>query len=99
LLAVVAAFTTAIPYVPTILLALGAIAALNNTPEDSTRVYMITIVLFLIAKSVTVVPTAGPVLAAIFGNLDMALIGASLVSVVLGTYARVRRDWMPGATA
>lgn len=97
LLAVVAAFVT-IPYVATVLLVLGAIAALNNTPDDSTRVYMITIVLFLIAKSVAVVPTAGGILAAIFTNLDMALIGASLVSVVLGLYARIRRDWAPGAT-
>lgn len=98
LLAIVAVFTN-IPYAATILIVLGAIAALNNAPEDSTRVYMITIVLFLIAKSVAVVPTAGATLAAIFTNLDMALIGASLVSVVLGLYARLRADWMPGAAA
>jgi hypothetical protein len=97
LLAVVAAFTTSIPYVATILLALGAIAALNNSPEDATRVYMITIVLFLIAKSVAVVPTAGTILSNIFTNLDTGLIGASLVSVVLGVYARIRADWMPAA--
>lgn len=96
LLAVVAAFVT-VPQSATILLALGAIAALNNTPEDSTRIYMITIVLFLIAKSVAVVPTAGAGLAGIFGNIDMALIGASLVSVILGLYGRIRGDWMPAS--
>jgi hypothetical protein len=98
LLAIVFVFLNT-PYAATILIVLGAIAALNNGPEDSTRVYMITIVLFLIAKSVAVVPTAGATLAAIFTNLDMGLIGASLVSVILGLYARIRRDWAPGATA
>lgn len=96
LLSVVAVFVT-VPQVATILLALGAIAALNNTPEDSTRIYMITIVLFLIAKSVAVVPTAGDALATIFTNIDTALIGASLVSVILGLYARIRGDWMPAS--
>jgi hypothetical protein len=96
LLAIVFVFYNT-PYAATILIVLGAIAALNNAPEDSTRVYMITIVLFLIAKSVAVVPMAGATLATIFSNLDMGLIGASLVSVVLGLYARIRGDWMPGA--
>lgn len=97
LLAIVAAFVT-IPLVATILLVLGAIAAITNTAEDNTRLYTITVVLFLVAKSVAVIPTVGPYLASIFVNLDTALIGASLMAVALGLYARVRRDWAPGAT-
>jgi hypothetical protein len=97
LLAVVAAFVT-IPYVVPILLVLGAISAITNTPENNARVFVITIVLLLGAKSLGDIPAVGTWLSAIFGNLGTALVGASMMAIALGAYTRVKSDWMPAST-
>jgi hypothetical protein len=98
LLAIVAAFVT-VPYIVAVLLVLGAISAITNTPEQNTRVFMITIVLLLGAKMLTELPTVGTYLSAIFGNLGTALVGASMVAIALGAYGRVRSDWVTTASS
>lgn len=97
LLAIVAAFVT-IPYVIPILLVLGALSAIANTPEQNTRVFVITIVLLLGAKALTGLPGVGTYLSAIFGNLGTALVGASMVAIALGAFARIKTDWAPSST-
>jgi hypothetical protein len=97
LLAVVGAFVT-IPYLVPVLLVLGAISAITNTPENNGRVFVITIVLLLGAKSLGDIPAVGTWLSAIFGNLGTALVGASMMAIALGAYARVKSDWVPSPT-
>lgn len=97
LLAIVAAFVT-IPYVIPILLVLGGLSAIANTPEQNTRVFVITIVLLLGAKALTGLPGVGTYLSAIFGNLGTALVGASMVAIALGAFARIKTDWAPSST-
>jgi hypothetical protein len=92
LLAIVGAFVT-VPYLAIALLLLGFISAITNTPENNTRIFLITIVLLLGAKTLAVIPTAGESLATVFGNLGIALFGACVMAVVLGVYTRVRSDW------
>jgi hypothetical protein len=93
LLAIAGAFVT-VPYLAIALLLLGFISAITNTPENNTRIFLITIVLLLGAKTLAVIPTAGDSLATVFGNLGIALFGACVMAVVLGVYARVRSDWV-----
>lgn len=98
LLAIVAAFVT-VPYLVPILLVLGALSAIGNTPEQNTRIFMITIVLLLGAKALVDLPGVGTYLSAIFGNLGTALVGASMVAIALGAYSRIKSDWAPAASA
>ncbi|MGH7022742.1 MAG: hypothetical protein ACREEB_04025 [Caulobacteraceae bacterium] len=98
LLAIVAAFVT-VPYVATILLILGAISAITNTPENNTRIFLITIVLLAGARSLAVIPAVGNDLAGIFGNIGLAVLGASIMAIVLGIYARIMADWAPQTAA
>lgn len=97
LLAIVAAFVT-IPYAVPILLVLGALSAIANTPEQNTRIFVITIVLLLGAKALTDLPGVGTYLSAIFSNLGTALVGASMVAIALGAYSRIKSDWAPSAS-
>lgn len=97
ILAVVGAFVT-VPWAAVLLLALGFISAITNTPENNIRIFTITIVLLLGAKGLTVIPApVGDDLAAIFGNLGLALLGASIMAIVLGVYARIKGDWVATA--
>jgi hypothetical protein len=92
LVAIVAAFVT-IPYVAVILLALGAISAIGNTPENNSRVFLIAIVLVVGSKSLDAIPTVGTYLSTIFGGIGTAAIGASVLAIVLGLYARTIAEW------
>jgi hypothetical protein len=92
LLAIVGAFVT-VPYLAIVLLLLGFISAITNTPENNTRIFLITIVLLLGAKTLAVIPTAGDGLASVFGNLGIALFGACVMAIVMGVWTRVRGDW------
>jgi hypothetical protein len=85
IVAVVAAFVT-IPYVATILIVLGAISAIGNTPEDNTRLFLITAVLLIGSKELAAVPDIGTYLATIFGGIGTAAFGASALAVALGIY-------------
>jgi hypothetical protein len=93
ILAVVAAFV-AIPQIACILLVLGAISAITNTAEDNMRIYLATIVLLLGAKMLEAIPVAGGPLAAIYGNVATAILGASVMGITLRIYTRVKSDWV-----
>ena len=92
LLAVVSPFV-AVPEVSAILIGLGVSAGITNTPDDRMRLFLITTVLMLGAKSLTAIPVAGADLAAIFGALGMGTLGASVTGIVLGIYHRLMADW------
>lgn len=93
LLAIIAAFVT-VPMAAPLLLILGAVSAIGNNAEQNGRVYVITIVLLVGAKSLEVIPTVGPYLASIFGGLGLALVGVSMMGIAMGVVARVKGDWM-----
>lgn len=92
LVAIVAAFV-AIPQAAVILLVLGAISGIDNTAETSLRVYVVTVVLILGAKSLEVIPAVGEPLAAIFGNVGTAMLGYSIAAITIRMAMRVRDDW------
>jgi hypothetical protein len=91
--AIVAAFTTAIPSVALILLVLGGVSAFGNSGEDNVRVFLIAIVLTVGSASLKAIPGAGDYLASIFTNIGVAAFGASVVGVTLGLYRRILADW------
>jgi hypothetical protein len=93
LVAIAAAFTT-VPYAAVILLVLGALAGIGNTPEDNMRVMVISIVLAVGAKSLEAIPEAGTYLAVIFAGIGMATFGASITGIVMGLYRRTVGDLM-----
>ena len=93
LIAIVAAFV-AIPQVAVILLVLGAISAIDNTAETSLRVYVVTVVLILGAKSLEVIPAVGVPLAAIFENVGLAMLGYSIAAIAIRIALRIKKDWV-----
>lgn len=97
LLAILAAFVT-IPWIFPLLFVLGAIAAITNTPENNMRIWVITIVLLLSAKTLVDLPTVGTYLSNIFVNLGVGLTGASIMAIVLGMFNRIRGDWAAKAS-
>ncbi|HZZ34699.1 MAG TPA: hypothetical protein VFE03_03175 [Caulobacteraceae bacterium] len=92
LVAIAAAFTT-IPYVAIILLVLGAVVGVGNSPEDNIRVFLIAIVLTLGSKMLEAIPGAGMYLSTIFTGIGMAAFGASVSGIVIGLYRRTMADW------
>ena len=93
LVAIASAFVTA-PLIPTLLLLLGGIAAIGNNSEKNSRNILMAIVLILGAKTLETIPVVGPYLAAIFGSLGIAFVGASIVAVTITLYYRLERDWL-----
>lgn len=93
ILAIVAAFVE-VPQAGVALLVLGGLAAVGNPAEHNIRVYLVTIVLALSAQSLSVLPAVGAPLAAIFGNLGLAFVGASIVAITLGLVGRLKSDWV-----
>ena len=93
LVAIAAAFV-AIPQVAPILLLLGAISGIDNTSQSSLRVYVVTVVLILGAKSLEVIPGLGEPLAEIFGNIGTAMLGYSIVAIAIRMAMRVKADWI-----
>lgn len=92
LIAIIAAFVV-IPQAAVILLVLGGISAIVNTPEDNMRLYLVTVLLILGAKSLEVIPAAGPALAAIFTNIGLATLGYSIVAISIRIVLRIKNDW------
>ena len=84
ILAIVTAFVS-IPMAAAVLLILGGIGGLDNinAPDVRLRIYAATIVLLLGDKSLTAIPAVGDPLAAIFGGIGLALVGASVVGLTL----------------
>jgi hypothetical protein len=93
LVAIAAAFVT-VPYVAIVLLVLGAISAIGNTAENNIRVFLVAIVLAVGSKALIAIPTVGADLSVIFGGIGTAAIGASIVGVCTGLYARTKSDWL-----
>jgi hypothetical protein len=92
LIAIVAAFV-AIPQAAAILLVLGGIAAICNTPEDNLRIYIVTIVLLGYSQALDVIPVVGTPLAEIFGNVGTATLGYSVVAIAIRIVLRIKNDW------
>lgn len=92
LVAIVAAFV-AIPQAAVILLVLGGIAAICNTPEDNIRLYLVTLVLLGFSNMLEVIPAVGTYLAAIFGNIGTATLGYSIVAISIRIVLRIKSDW------
>ena len=93
ILAIASAFI-ANPLVAPVLLVLGGIAAIGNTPERNAKNYLITIVLLLGADALRDIPYAGTYLATIFAALGIAFVGASLVAITITLEYRIQRDWV-----
>lgn len=93
LVAIVAAFV-AIPQAAAILLVLGGIAAICNSPEDNLRAYLATLVLLGFAHLLDSIPAVGAPLAAIFGNIGLAMLGYSIVAIAIRLVLRIKSDWV-----
>lgn len=93
ILAIVAAFVD-VPQAGVALLVLGGIAIIGNAAEHNARVYLATLVLALGAPALSVLPAVGQALAAIFGNLGVVFIGASIVAITIGLARRLKSDWV-----
>jgi len=93
ILSVVSAFVS-VPLTAPLLLVFGGIAAIKNNSEKNYRNFLITIVLLLGAKTLEVIPAAGPYLVTIFTSLGIAFVGASIVAIVITLAYRFKRDWI-----
>lgn len=93
ILAIVSAFV-AIPMAAAALLILGGIGALKNSPDARLRVYAAATILTLGSQTLTSIPVVGDALAAIFAGVATALIGASVVGVVMGISQAVKAGLM-----
>jgi hypothetical protein len=79
----------------TILVALGAVSAIGNTPEENRTLFLLAIVLTVIPQALVTIPTLGQYLGPIFGNIGLAVTGAAAMGVGLGVFNRVKADWTP----
>jgi hypothetical protein len=92
LVAIIAAFV-AIPQATVVLLVLGGITAICNTPEENMRLYLVTVVLLLGARTLDAIPAIGMSLADIFTNIGVATLGFSIVAISIRIVLRIRNDW------
>jgi hypothetical protein len=93
LLALASAFVSS-PLIAPLLLLFGGIAAIGNTTERNSKNILMAIVLVLGAKTLEVIPFTGVYLAAIFGSLGVAFVGASIVAISITLAYRIERDWV-----
>ena len=93
LLAIASAFISN-PMIAPLLLILGGIAAIGNTPERNAKNYLITIVLILGANTLESMPIVGTYLATVFMSLGVAFVGASIIAIAITLEQRIVRDWM-----
>lgn len=93
LLAIASAFFAS-PLIAPLLLILGGIAAIGNTPDNNAKNYQMTIVLLLGAKLLDAIPFTGVYLAAIFSSLGTAFVGASIIAITITLEQRITRDWL-----
>lgn len=89
-IALVAAFTTAIPYDDLILAVLGAIIGFSVVPEEHVRVIVSALALRYLAETFGTIPTAGEYVTAIIGNVATVAAGAALMIVFRNIYNRVK---------
>ena len=88
--ALVAAFTTAIPYDDLILAVLGAIVGFSIVPEEHVRVLVSALVLRYLADTFGTIPTAGEYVTAIIGNVATVAAGAALMLVFRNIHNRAK---------
>jgi hypothetical protein len=93
ILAIASAFVSNSLIVPVLLL-LGGIAAIGNSPERNSKNYLMTLVLVLGAATLQAIPIAGSYLATIFSSLGAAFVGASIVAITITLEYRIQRDWL-----
>lgn len=93
LLAIASAFFAS-PLIAPLLLILGGIAAIGNTPDNNAKNYQMTIVLLLGAKLLDAIPFTGVYLATIFSSLGTAFVGASIIAITITLEQRITRDWL-----
>lgn len=93
ILAIVSAFVSS-PLIAPLLLILGGIAAIGNTPERNNKNFLMTIVLILGASTLEAMPFTGSYLATIFESLGVAFVGASIVAITITLEQRMVRDWL-----
>jgi hypothetical protein len=87
--ALVAAFTDAIPYVALILAVLGLIIGFSIVPEEHVRVLVSALVLQAAAHTFDTIPSAGGYVTAIIDNVAIVAAGAALMIVFRNIVKRV----------
>jgi hypothetical protein len=92
ILAIASVFISS-PLIIPLLLILGGIAAIGNTPERNSKNYEITIVLLLGARVLEAMPFTGSYLATVFSSLGAAFVGASIVAIAITLEQRIVQDW------
>ena len=93
LLAIASAFISVAVMSP-VLFVLGGIAAIGNDSERNARNYLMTIILFLGAGTLRIIPYVGSYLETIFTSLGIAFMGASIIAIVITLEQRIRQDWV-----
>ena len=89
-IALVAAFTTAIPYDDLILAVLGAIVGFWIVPDEHVRVLVSALVLRFLADTFGTIPSAGEYVTAIVLNVATVAAGAALMIVARNIFNRVK---------
>jgi hypothetical protein len=86
ILAIVAAFVAIPTNVALVLVLLGVIAGFAYTAEDFTRLALMVLVLPMIGAALSNIPQIGVHLAAVMGNVALAIAGALATRVVFRLY-------------
>lgn len=95
--AVVAAFV-AIPQAAAILIILGFVSGLSYEPESRPAVLLAALVLVGLSGNLDAIPAVGTQLHAIFGNIGVAAVGASILIICRGLLERIKdKDWAQSA--
>lgn len=93
LLAILGGVGVVVPMAAPLLMILGAVAILGDPEENNFRVLLATVVLSLGAASLSQIPAVGGYLAAIFGGVGTAFMGASMMVIGRGLLQRIKSDW------
>jgi len=89
-LALVAAFVP-IPYVAPLLAVLGLFVGWPTPADSHVRVIVSAVALHVLAPAFDEIPTLGPNLTTILGNVAMGLAGAAIAIILRNIFNRLRR--------
>ncbi|MBM3973468.1 MAG: hypothetical protein FJ301_05145 [Planctomycetes bacterium] len=90
LLAVVGAFTTAVPYASAALVLIGLFVGWSIAAEDHVRVIVSALALTVLSAQLGDVPTVGGHLTTIFGGLTKMTAGAALMIIACNIHKRFK---------